>query len=51
MDQDPPSTQFASGLFVDSAGRPLRVFVDAAVVNRVKVGRALKVRTHPRAIL
>ncbi|PIL31877.1 hypothetical protein GSI_06581 [Ganoderma sinense ZZ0214-1] len=42
MDQDPPSTQVAGRLFVDSANRPLKVFVDAAVVNRVKVGRSLK---------
>ncbi|KAI1788757.1 hypothetical protein LXA43DRAFT_624382 [Ganoderma leucocontextum] len=42
MDQDPPSTQVVDRLFVDSANRPLRVFVDAALVNRVKVGRALK---------
>ena len=51
MDQDPPSTQVAGRLFVDSANRPLKVFVDAAVVNRVKVGRALKVRKELQTIL
>lgn len=44
MDQDPPpSTQVASRIFVDSANQPLKVFVDAAVYHRVKVGRTLKV--------
>ena len=47
MDQDPPSTQVADRVFVDSANRPLKVFVDAAVANRVKVGRSLKVSKDP----
>ncbi|TBU35346.1 hypothetical protein BD311DRAFT_746010 [Dichomitus squalens] len=43
MDQDPPpSTQVVHRVFVDSADQPLKVFVDAAVFNRVKIGRTLK---------
>lgn len=53
MDQDPPpSPQVVHRVFVDSADQPLKVFVDAAVFNRVKIGRTLKVRftDHPGSL-